>query len=77
VKFEDVFPIADLGEKDLRVKYVLGRFAHNRPPLAQTTVVKSRAGCLSSCASRFANYYRESVSGVSRPAYGFRATSYS
>src|ERR1700733_11011000 len=43
VKFEDCFPIADFGEKDLRVKRVLRRVAHDRPPLAQTTAVKSQA----------------------------------
>src|SRR6185437_17140978 len=42
-KFENRFPVTDLGEKDFRVKHVLRRLAHNRPPLAQTTVVKSRA----------------------------------
>jgi hypothetical protein len=43
VKFEDRFPVTDFGEKDLGVKDVLRRIAHNRPPLAQTTAVKSRA----------------------------------
>jgi hypothetical protein len=36
VKFKDRLPVPDFGEKDLGVKHVFRRVAHDRPPLAQT-----------------------------------------